>query len=210
MLACNRQGAAAMVRSRLAGLLTAGLLAVPAGAETNVTIDIDLGFRIERPEISDHPLRYCLHVIPCREHRRHDRKYRPPPPPPTVDDARAAIEAGRFDAAERTLRAVIRRQPGDPDAWALLGHAERRLGRIADAKASLARALRIDPGNPAALHEQGLLFLSTGAPADARANLALLKDGCGDCLEYVMLRSALNGAGYPEPSPGAKWIRVAP
>jgi tetratricopeptide (TPR) repeat protein len=58
------------------------------------------------------------------------------------------LEMGRFQDAERTLKAGAERIPDDGDLWGNLGVARLELNRPADAEASLDRALALDPGNP--------------------------------------------------------------
>lgn len=208
---------AVKVARALASLMFAALLAGTAGAEG--WPNRPLGFVTipdPAPHAQDDPKCYRGGHY-CADRRVYPvKRYVPPAQKPaaprtvTLADARALLDAGRFDAAHAALSGLSRTTPQDPAVWTLLGRTERRLARLDAASESLRRALALDPGNPAALAEQGLLFLARGEPVRAQETLADLTQSCGGCVEAAALRSALTGAGYHAGGTGAKWIRVQP
>jgi len=67
-------------------------------------------------------------------------------------DARAA-----FQEAARRAQAQVNGNANDPQAWLMLGVAQRQLGQLPAADQSLQRAHDLDPGDPVALFELGAL-----------------------------------------------------
>lgn len=114
---------------------------------------------------------------------------------PAYSEARAAADAGQYRQAVRILSAVVEAEPGNADAWNLLGYSSRKLGRLDAAAKYYQAALRIDPNHRGALEYQGELFIQTGAFDKAKANLQKLDALCGSCGEAADLRAALAAAG---------------
>jgi len=89
-----------------------------------------------------------------------------PAPRALLERAAAAAEAGRWQDAERDLRAVVEQGVHDPEAWYDLGTVLAHEGKYGEAVLALRRALRLDPR-----HE------------DARANLEWVRGRLADTSE---------------------------
>ncbi len=77
-------------------------------------------------------------------------------------------EAGRYDAAERELRALVERDPMDATALNALGYLlADRTTRADEAVKLLERALTVDPDNPAFLDSMGWALFKVGKTAEA-------------------------------------------
>lgn len=115
---------------------------------------------------------------------------------PTYESGKALIAASDWKGAIAVLNAVTAAEPGNADAWNLLGYATRKNG---DPKAAIplyAKALALNPRHRGALEYQGEAFVETRNLTRARANLAALKRICGTrCEEYRDLAAAIAKAG---------------
>lgn len=115
---------------------------------------------------------------------------------PTYESGKALIAASDWKGAIAVLSAVTAAEPGNADAWNLLGYATRKNG---DPKAAIplyAKALALNPRHRGALEYQGEAFVETRNLTRARANLAALKRICGTrCEEYRDLAAAIAKAG---------------
>lgn len=111
-----------------------------------------------------------------------------------IAKAERMIKSGNHVAAVETLRVIVEDEPGNADAWNLLGFASRKLKRFDDAEAAYETALRLDPEHLGALEYQGELFIETDRMERAKANLARLNTLCGVCLEFRELRDAIRAA----------------
>ncbi|MGI9389650.1 MAG: tetratricopeptide repeat protein [Boseongicola sp.] len=109
------------------------------------------------------------------------------------DEIRAAqkfINSRRYSSAIQTLRAVVKQDTQNADAYNLLGFASRKLEKTEDAAKYYEAALEIKPDHLGALEYQGELFLMIDEPAKANANLEKLLELCGmDCHEYLDLKA---------------------
>ncbi|MDH5452612.1 MAG: tetratricopeptide repeat protein [Paracoccaceae bacterium] len=114
---------------------------------------------------------------------------------PSYQDAKAAVDAGQYRNAIRTLKKLVKTDPNNADAWNLLGYSNRKLKKYPDAAAYYRTALKIDPKHLGALEYQGELFVETGEFDQAKANLGRLKKLCGTCEEYSDLQKVLAAAG---------------
>ena len=114
---------------------------------------------------------------------------------PTYAQAQAAVDAGQFSTAIKTLRVLVKTDPQNADAWNLLGFSSRKLKKYDDAGKYYQTALKLDPRHRGALEYQGELFVETGAFDKAKANLKTLKALCGNCEQYVDLQKVLAAAG---------------
>ena len=92
-----------------------------------------------------------------------------PAPPAALDTAlaRAAGEAGQWQAAARLWRGRTRSAPNDGDAWAGLGLALARLGDDEAALAALDRAAVLGIERPGLATARGQALLRRGAAAEA-------------------------------------------
>jgi len=66
-------------------------------------------------------------------------------------DGVALSQRGDWRGAVRALEKAVRQQPGDADAWLLLGHACHRTGDAARAAEAAAQVCRLEPGHRAGL-----------------------------------------------------------
>lgn len=89
--------------------------------------------------------------------------------------AEEELEAGRAAAARTILEGLVVTNHRDPDAWALLSVAHRRLGQPLAARFCAEVAARLAPGDPwvRLTRAESLLGLP-GAGAQARSELAAL------------------------------------
>ncbi len=110
-------------------------------------------------------------------------------------EARATVDAGNFAAALPLLVNLTRVDPGNADAWNLLGFTYRKLDQFDLSDAAYLKVLSINPDHLGALEYQGELYIATGRIDAARANLARLEKLCGSCAEHEDLARALQAAG---------------
>lgn len=96
-----------------------------------------------------------------------------PPLAPLVEGvrARARLDLGEIDAAQRTLEAMLREDPADHEALWLLSGIYRRKGRLAE-EAELRRRLLRSTGRMSDHLELAQLFHQTGRPARAAEVMA--------------------------------------
>ena len=97
----------------------------------------------------------------------------------TIQHAIAAYERGAWTEAEEASTAVLRENPGNPDALQILGNIRARSGDTRAAEPLLQRARAAAPGNIFILNSLGGVYGANGKPNDARAVLeaALAIDG---------------------------------
>lgn len=81
------------------------------------------------------------------------------------------MQAGQPEAAEKALRAILRRVPRDADALGLIGALMLQQGRAAEAVVALQRAVGARPGDAAALYNLGCALATAGQPREAAAAL---------------------------------------
>lgn len=116
--------------------------------------------------------------------------------PATADDplreARAALAAKKWKAAESELRRVIAKDPRNADAHNLLGFSLRWQERYDEALASYGRVFEIDPKHLGAHEYIGMAYLKMGQRPKAEEHLATLRKLCGDCEEARDLAKALS------------------
>lgn len=113
---------------------------------------------------------------------------------PSLAEARADIDAKRWDDAIEKLGLIVEANPGSADAFNLLGYAFRNTGNNSRAMQAYTRALKLNPKHTGALEYQGVLFVKLGEIDKANANLARIEAICGtSCEEYEDLAEAING-----------------
>lgn len=106
--------------------------------------------------------------------------------------ARTDIDKGRYQDAISRLRAVVRADARNADAYNLLGFSSRKIKKYDDAGKYYDLALRYQPAHLGALEYQGELFLILHHPDKASANLDKLQKACGGtCEEYADLKAAI-------------------
>jgi pentatricopeptide repeat protein len=82
-------------------------------------------------------------------------------------EGRAMHQGGLDHDAERLLRAVTRRAPGNAAAWAQLGIVLADTGNVAEAVTALKKAARFAPRDPDVLNNYGFVLLAAGEPSEA-------------------------------------------
>ncbi len=112
----------------------------------------------------------------------------------TLEQARAAIDAGDYAGAIGALQTALQAAPGNADILNLLGYANRKAGNLDQAAQWYQAALAADPNHLGALEYQGEMFVMQGDTAAAEANLARLTELCGSCEEREDLAEALAGS----------------
>ncbi len=102
-----------------------------------------------------------------------------------LKSAEKLIYKERYKKAIRKLKKAVKEEPGDADAWNLLGYASRKKGDLEQSAKAYGKALKIDPNHKDALEYQGELFLMQGDKVAASANLAQLTQLCPDGCEQL-------------------------
>lgn len=110
------------------------------------------------------------------------------------DTAKVAVDAMDYATAKPILVQLTLDEPGNADAWNLLGYSNRKLGIMDAAAVAYETALKINPGHLGALEYQGEMYVELGKLELARANLEALKGLCGTCEQYEDLEKALGAA----------------
>jgi len=87
--------------------------------------------------------------------------------PVVLGNARAAISAGEWRAAEMFAKAILQTNPREADALCYLGVARGAQGDLEGAEEALAMALDADPSHYDALYNLGVLYLLRSRPQDA-------------------------------------------
>jgi Flp pilus assembly protein TadD len=111
------------------------------------------------------------------------------------DEAKAMVDEGSYAAALPKLVGLTQNDPGNADAWNLLGFTYRKLNQLEDSDAAYLKVLAINPNHLGALEYQGELFITQGKIDAAKANLVKLQGLCGDCEEAEDLAKSLKAAG---------------
>lgn len=109
-----------------------------------------------------------------------------------VEQGRAALAAGRSDAAIDSFEAALTVQPGNVQILVDLAGATRRTGLQGRAIHYYRQALETDSRNLSAIAGEGAALAEKGATEKANRNLARLKSLCGsDCAEARQLATAI-------------------
>ncbi len=87
---------------------------------------------------------------------------------------RAAVSAKDWRGAISNLQAAVNYEPGNADAWNLLGYAYRNTGNFNEAFPAYERALKIDPNHRGAHEYIGEAYVLTGDKAKARVHRGAL------------------------------------
>lgn len=83
-------------------------------------------------------------------------------------EAVAWLRLGKAERAAELAVEVVRRDPTEPDAWALLAESEAARGRLEAAREALATGRSVAPGNPAIERSAVAIELGAGNLAEAR------------------------------------------
>lgn len=122
----------------------------------------------------------------------------PPTEPRALREAREHIGAQRWEVARRVLAAHVRDEPGDADAFNLLGYSLRQLRRLPEALKAYEQALRLDPAHRGAHEYIGEAYVLLGDLERARLHLGALERLCPQgCEELDELRASLKAAAQP-------------
>jgi predicted Zn-dependent protease len=95
-------------------------------------------------------------------------------------EAQRAMDAGRFEEAEKKLRDILRQDEKNPYVLGTLAAAQMELNRYGEAEATLKQALANDPNDPASLLMMGLLKYQQGQYDAALDSLSLSAKGAPD------------------------------
>ena len=93
-------------------------------------------------------------------------------------DAVKALQAGDYGRAAQLLQTVVKKDPGNADAWNNLGYSERRQNHFEKSLVAYQKALAINPDHRGANEYLGELYLQIGSPAQARRQLEKLRTLC--------------------------------
>jgi Tfp pilus assembly protein PilF len=114
---------------------------------------------------------------------------------PSFAVAKATVDSGNYAAALPMLVAITKADPGNADAWNLLGFSYRKVSQLDASNAAYLKVLKINPNHLGALEYQGELFIAQGKIKAAQANFNKLQGLCGACEEAEDLEKALKAAG---------------
>jgi Flp pilus assembly protein TadD len=92
---------------------------------------------------------------------------------PLMAEAQRAMDAGRFEEAERKLRDILRQDEKNSYVLSTLAAAQMEQNRHNEAEATIKQALASDPGDPASLLMMGLLKYQQGQYDAALDSLSL-------------------------------------
>jgi Flp pilus assembly protein TadD len=94
------------------------------------------------------------------------------------------------------LKAVVKAQPQNADAWNLLAYSERKTDKLDDAMVHYMKALSIDPKHRDAHEYIGELYLRLGDLEGAKKHLKRLDDICTfGCEQFDELKEAIEAHG---------------
>lgn len=109
-----------------------------------------------------------------------------------LTQAQAAVKAGRYRDAIKSLERVVADDPRNADAFNYLGYAHRKLGEFGPALSYYERALVLDPNHRGAHEYLGELYLQVNNLAKAEERVAVLARICFlGCEELDELRAAV-------------------
>jgi tetratricopeptide (TPR) repeat protein len=95
--------------------------------------------------------------------------------PPELTDAVVALNAGRFDTAEKLVRIRLREAPGDGNALYLLANVALKRGDQVEAERLLEQCLAQLPGHPGVRHDLAKLLHEQERSEEALAHIARLR-----------------------------------
>ncbi len=122
--------------------------------------------------------------------------------PNEVQQSKSLLKDGNYAKAEGLLRKALADDPGNADAWNLLGYATRLQDNYEQAEEYYGKALAIDAKHVGAMQYLGMLYVKTGRTGEAKKLLARIDDACFlSCSEYDDLKRAIE-TGKTDQDPG--------
>lgn len=112
-----------------------------------------------------------------------------------VAQGKAAVAAGRIDAAVDAFESALTVEPGSAQIFLQLGNATRQQGMQGKALHYYRLALKAEPANLDAISGEGAALAEKGALEKARRNLTRLEGLCGKDCESVRNLSAAIAKG---------------
>lgn len=111
---------------------------------------------------------------------------------PDFENAKAAIANKQYANAIGWLQRVIAAEPGNPEAYNLMGYATRKSGNPAGSLQYYQQALSLDPKHLGAHEYIGEAYLMLDQPQRAEEHLARLDQLCTfGCKEHRELKAAI-------------------
>lgn len=167
--------------------------------------------QIEMPKLEDEssPTGRFSVTDPGKFHSAADKKAEAPKPPEPVAEtlppsrtdsglskAEFFLMKGKYAEALEPVEDVLKRHPGNADAYTYRGLAYEGLGEEEQAEKNFRKALEIDPAHLGANRYLGELLVQSGHVARAVEQLAVIRMICGasDCPEVTALELAINNA----------------
>lgn len=112
-----------------------------------------------------------------------------------MHDVKRHINAERYDLAVRELNRVIRKEPGNADAYSLMGYSHRKMKHYDEAEQFYGRALQLDSEHLSALEYLGELYVETDRLPEANQMLERIEAACFlYCEEYDELKAQIEAA----------------
>lgn len=145
--------------------------------------------------------------LPAREPLAADTPESPPEQrsDPDFEAGERAVRDGQWKSAIERLGKAVRRDPGNADAFNLLGYAQRNAGDLDGALRSYEEALRLNPDHRGAHEYIGQTYVMLGDRAKAERHLAALARICGTgCEEHRSLKKALDAPPGKAPAAGTR------
>lgn len=120
-----------------------------------------------------------------------------------LGNARQAIEAKNWNAAQTELNAALREEPRNADIYNLLGYTTRKRANpdLPKAFEYYKKALQLDPRHKGAHEYIGEAYLMAKQPDEAQKHLAELEKICGNktCEEYEDLAKSIEAYQAQKP-----------
>jgi cytochrome c-type biogenesis protein CcmH/NrfG len=110
---------------------------------------------------------------------------------PSLQEIKRTIDSHKYPEAISQLKAYIRSDAKNADAYNYLGFSYRKNGNLSDAFKAYEKALKIDPKHLGAHEYLGEAYLQKKEPEKAKATLNKLKVICGNCEEARDLEKAI-------------------
>ena len=112
-------------------------------------------------------------------------------PDPVPSKVTRLVESEQYAKAVVELKAFVRKEKKNADAWNWLGYSQRKSGDLDGSLKSYKKALKIDRKHLGANEYLGELYIMRGEMGKAKKQLKKLGKYCGDCEEYKDLQLAI-------------------